>query len=117
MAGRTVLRPSSTPRVAGITTQHPWLIRGLDPTLKATRLAHYVVALRKECLLGDHRAQGQLSDDDEIEERKDGDDEPASIAARSGTRLKLSSRAVGRGSLPHRGVVARCDQARLVKGE
>ena len=34
----------------GITTQHPWLIRGLDPTLKAARLANYVVALRKELL-------------------------------------------------------------------
>ena len=34
----------------GITTQHPWLIRGLDPTLKAARLANYVVALRKEVL-------------------------------------------------------------------
>ena len=34
----------------GITTQHPWLIRGLDPTHKAARLANYVVALRKELL-------------------------------------------------------------------
>ncbi len=34
----------------GITTQHPWLIRGLDPTLKAARLANYVIALRKEML-------------------------------------------------------------------
>ena len=34
----------------GIRTQHPWLIRGLDPTLKAARLANYVVALRKELL-------------------------------------------------------------------
>ncbi len=34
----------------GITTQHPWLIRGLDPSLKAARLANYVVALRKELL-------------------------------------------------------------------
>ena len=34
----------------GITTHHPWLIRGLDPTLKAARLAKYVVALRKELL-------------------------------------------------------------------
>ncbi len=32
----------------GIATQHPWLIRGVDPTLKAARLANYVVALRKE---------------------------------------------------------------------
>lgn len=34
----------------GITTQNPWLIRGLDPTLKSARLANYVVALRKELL-------------------------------------------------------------------
>ena len=34
----------------GITTQHPWLIRGLDPSLKAARLANYVVTLRKELL-------------------------------------------------------------------
>ena len=34
----------------GITTQHPWLIRGLDPTLKSARLANYIVALRKELL-------------------------------------------------------------------
>jgi glutamate synthase domain-containing protein 2 len=34
----------------GITTQHPWLIRGLDPSLKAARMANYVVALRKELL-------------------------------------------------------------------
>ena len=34
----------------GITTQHPWLIRGLDPSLKAARLANYVVALRKDLL-------------------------------------------------------------------
>ena len=34
----------------GITTQHPWLIRGLDPTLKGARLANYVVALRKDLL-------------------------------------------------------------------
>ena len=43
----------------GITTQHPWLIRGLDPTLKAARLANYVVALRKE-LLSLSRACGVL---------------------------------------------------------
>jgi glutamate synthase domain-containing protein 2 len=34
----------------GITTQHPWLIRGVDPTLKAARLANYIVALRKDLL-------------------------------------------------------------------
>jgi glutamate synthase domain-containing protein 2 len=32
----------------GIATQHPWLTRGLDPTLKSVRLANYVVTLRKE---------------------------------------------------------------------
>ena len=32
----------------GIATQHPWLIRGVDPALKAARLANYVVTLRKE---------------------------------------------------------------------
>ena len=34
----------------GIATQNRWLMRGLDPTLKAARLANYVVALRKELL-------------------------------------------------------------------
>ena len=34
----------------GITTQNSWLIRGLDPKLKAARLANYVVTLRKELL-------------------------------------------------------------------
>ena len=33
---------------AGVATQNAWLMRGLDPTLKAARLANYVVALRKE---------------------------------------------------------------------
>jgi glutamate synthase domain-containing protein 2 len=32
----------------GVATQNAWLMRGLDPTLKSTRLANYVVALRKE---------------------------------------------------------------------
>ena len=35
---------------AGIATQNRWLMRGLDPTLKAARCANYVVALRKELL-------------------------------------------------------------------
>jgi glutamate synthase domain-containing protein 2 len=35
---------------AGVATQNQWLMRGLDPTLKAARLANYVVALRKELL-------------------------------------------------------------------
>ncbi len=33
---------------AGITTQNPWLMRGLDPTDKAARLANYIVTLRHE---------------------------------------------------------------------
>ena len=41
----------------GITTHNPWLIRGLDPTLKSARLANYVAVLRKE-LLGLSRACG-----------------------------------------------------------
>ena len=35
---------------AGIATQNRWLMRGLDPTLKAARLANYVVSLRKQML-------------------------------------------------------------------
>ena len=34
----------------GVATQHPWLIRGLDPTSKAARLANYVVEMRKQLL-------------------------------------------------------------------
>lgn len=34
----------------GVATQNRWLIRGLDPTDKATRLASYVATLRKELL-------------------------------------------------------------------
>ena len=34
----------------GVATHTPWLVRGLDPTLKAARLANYVIALRKEVL-------------------------------------------------------------------
>jgi len=34
----------------GIATQNRWLIRGVDPQLKSTRLANYVVNLRKELL-------------------------------------------------------------------
>jgi len=34
----------------GVATQHPWLVRGVDPTLKAARLANYIVTLRKEVL-------------------------------------------------------------------
>ena len=32
----------------GIATQNRWLVRGLDPTYKAARLANYVITLRKE---------------------------------------------------------------------
>ncbi|MGE3405015.1 MAG: glutamate synthase-related protein [Vicinamibacterales bacterium] len=34
----------------GIATQNPWLVRGVDPTLKSARLANYVITLRKELL-------------------------------------------------------------------
>jgi glutamate synthase (ferredoxin) len=42
----------------GVATQHPWLVRGLDPTLKAARLANYVLTLRKD-LLALSRACGE----------------------------------------------------------
>lgn len=35
---------------AGVATHNRWLMRGLDPTLKAARLANYVVTLRHEIL-------------------------------------------------------------------
>ncbi len=34
----------------GVATQSRWLVRGLDPTSKAARLANYVITLRKELL-------------------------------------------------------------------
>jgi glutamate synthase domain-containing protein 2 len=34
----------------GVATQNRWLMRGLDPTLKAARLANYLATLRKELL-------------------------------------------------------------------
>ena len=34
----------------GIATQNAWLVRGVDPTLKAARLANYVMSLRKDLL-------------------------------------------------------------------
>ena len=34
----------------GVATQNRWLVRGLDPTLKAARLANYMITLRKEIL-------------------------------------------------------------------
>ncbi len=35
----------------GVTTQKPWLMRGLDPESKAHRAANYIIALRKELTL------------------------------------------------------------------
>ena len=35
---------------AGVATHNQWLMHGLDPTLKAARLANYIVTLRKELL-------------------------------------------------------------------
>ena len=35
---------------AGVATHNRWLERGLDPTLKADRMANYVFSLRKEML-------------------------------------------------------------------
>lgn len=34
----------------GVATQRPWLVGGLDPTLKSARLANYIMTLRKEML-------------------------------------------------------------------
>jgi glutamate synthase (ferredoxin) len=34
----------------GVATQNKWLMRGLDPTHKASRLANYMVSLRKELI-------------------------------------------------------------------
>jgi glutamate synthase (ferredoxin) len=34
----------------GVATQNPWLVHGLDPELKADRLANYVITLRKDLL-------------------------------------------------------------------
>ena len=34
----------------GVATQNPWLVHGLDPDLKAARLANYVITLRKDLL-------------------------------------------------------------------
>ena len=34
----------------GVATQNPWLVHGLDPELKAARLANYVLVLRKDLL-------------------------------------------------------------------
>lgn len=34
----------------GVATNDPWLVRGLDPTLKAARFANYIMTLRKELI-------------------------------------------------------------------
>jgi glutamate synthase domain-containing protein 2 len=34
----------------GVATQHRWLVRGVDPTSKAGRLANYIITLRKDVL-------------------------------------------------------------------
>ena len=34
----------------GVATQHPWLVRGVDPTNKAARLANYIMTLRHDVL-------------------------------------------------------------------
>ncbi|MGA7756982.1 MAG: FMN-binding glutamate synthase family protein [Ilumatobacteraceae bacterium] len=34
----------------GVATQNPWLVHGLDPELKAARLANYIITLRKDLL-------------------------------------------------------------------
>jgi glutamate synthase domain-containing protein 2 len=34
----------------GVATQHPWLVRGVDPTLKSARAANYLITLRKDVL-------------------------------------------------------------------
>ena len=34
----------------GVATQNPWLVRGLDPTLKSVRLANYLETLRRDLL-------------------------------------------------------------------
>jgi glutamate synthase (ferredoxin) len=38
----------------GVATQNRWLVRGLDPTDKAARLANYIITLRKELLRLSH---------------------------------------------------------------
>ena len=34
----------------GVATHHPWLVRGVDPTNKAARLANYIITLRRDVL-------------------------------------------------------------------
>ena len=40
--------------ITGVATQHPWLVRGVDPTLKAARLANYILTLRRDVLALSH---------------------------------------------------------------
>lgn len=59
----------------GVATQNPWLVRGLDPELKAVRLANYIVALRRELLSlsracgGTHPSQISLDRFDILDDR------------------------------------------------
>ena len=34
----------------GVASNHPWLVRGVDPTEKSARLANYIITMRKEVL-------------------------------------------------------------------
>ena len=34
----------------GVATHHPWLVRGVEPTSKAARLANYIITLRRDVL-------------------------------------------------------------------
>lgn len=34
----------------GVASNHPWLVRGIDPTSKSARLANYVITLRKDVM-------------------------------------------------------------------
>ncbi|MGZ3419916.1 MAG: FMN-binding glutamate synthase family protein [Polyangiales bacterium] len=43
----------------GIASQQPWLVKGLDPTVKSARLANYLITLRKELISLSH-ACGEL---------------------------------------------------------
>ena len=38
------------PLESGVATNHPWLVRGVDPTTKAARLANYIITMRKDVL-------------------------------------------------------------------
>ncbi len=60
---------------AGVATQNPWLVHGLDPDLKSARLANYVTVLRKELLAlsracgVDHPARVSLDHFDVLDDR------------------------------------------------